>query len=150
MVKCEKCGAEIPQGASFCPGCGAPREPEAPAPVPTPTPPPAPQQTYYPPPPKRSGGSGIKGIVDTFLTKQMIMLGFFFGVLISWIAKIVGDVFSFDTNSLLYGIVNIVNYTFMAGVGFLLLSGGFLNIKLSKYIRVGLIVAGALILAANI
>jgi hypothetical protein len=147
MVKCDKCGAEIPDGASFCPGCGAPQPEKKPAPAQTSPP----QQTYYQPPPsRRSGVSGINGIIGTFFSKQMIIIGLFIGVLIAWITKVAGDIMNFPLYTLEYSIVNIVNYTFMAGVGFLLLGGGFLNCKLSKYIRIGLIVAGGLILAYNI
>lgn len=159
-VKCDKCGGIIPDGASFCPGCGNPKAPEPPAPQPpTPEPKPQPQQTTPPPPapamqpvykpPKKSGMSGIKGIIDAFTTKTMIVLGLLIGVLVAWIARIVNDLFlrigSFESD-----LFSIINYTFMTGVGLVLLLGGFFNKIINKYVRVGLIVAGALIIAANL
>jgi len=154
-VKCDKCGGIIPDGASFCPGCGAPKAAEPPAPEPTPQtqqnapppPAPAPQPVYRPP--KKSGMSGVQGLIDALTTKTMIVLGLLIGVLVAWIARIVNDLFlrvgTFESD-----LLSVVNYTFMTGVGLVLLLGGFFNKIINKYVRVGLIVAGALIIAANL
>ena len=151
-VKCNKCGADIPDNAAFCPGCGAPKSAEQPTPEPAtesqpiaaPPPAPAPKPVRQP----VSSGAGFEGMIETFLSAKMILLGFFIGILVAWIARIVNQfIYSGD---MAYQALNIVNFTFMAGVGGLLLCGGFLNNKLDKYIRVGLIVAGGLILAANL
>lgn len=149
--KCNKCGADIPDGASFCPSCGASKTFEQPAHMPTQSVTPPPQPAYQPPaPPKprRSSGNGMQGIVDTFFSKQMIMIGLFVGILVAWISKVIGEFvnqFSLESN-----ILNVMNYTFLAGAGIILLGGGILNNKFNNYIRVGLIVAGGVILAMNL
>jgi hypothetical protein len=149
--KCNKCGADIPDGASFCPSCGASKPFEQPAPMPTQPVTPPPQPAYQPPAqpkPKRSSGNGMQGIVDTFFSKQMIMIGLFVGILVAWISKVIGEFvnqFSLESD-----ILNVMNYTFLAGAGIILLGGGILNNKFNNYIRVGLIVAGGVILAMNL
>ncbi len=90
----------------------------------------------------------MQGIVDTFFSKQMIMIGLFVGILVAWISKVIGEFvnqFSLESD-----ILTVMNYTFLAGAGIILLGGGILNNKFNNYIRVGLIVAGGVILAMNL
>jgi len=131
MVKCSKCGAEIPDEAGFCPGCGAPKEQKQPVAQP------------MPPAPKKSSGSGVKGLIYTVTSPMMLTIGLFIGILVAWIIRLVGQFF-------VHAAINVVNLTFMTGIGGLLLFTGLLNDKYSKYIRVGLIVAGAVILSTNL
>jgi hypothetical protein len=146
MVKCSKCGADIPDAAAFCPGCGTPKSAEQPAPQATqaqtsqPSAQPAPQ-------PRKSEGSGLQGLIDTLFSKLMIILGLFIGILVAWICRVIAQ---FVTWGIGNQVLNLLNFTFMAGVGLLLLGGGLFNKNFDKYIRVGLIVAGGLILAANL
>jgi hypothetical protein len=128
MVKCAKCGAEIPGEAGFCPGCGAPKPAEQPAPQP------------MQPVPKASGGDGLHGIADTVFSKVMIMLGICIGLLLAWIGKIL-TVF---TSGTAYSVGNVLVFTGLAGMGFVLLGGGFLNKGIDKYIRLGMIITGGL------
>ncbi len=136
-VKCSKCGADIPDTAAFCPSCGAPK-PSQPAPQPPTSRPP--QQQSYP-----SGGqsksSGLEGFVKTIFSKMFIMLGVCIGILIAWIGSII-NLFAAQ-----YGNVG----SFLSGFGFLgaglmMFGGGFLNHKIDKYIRLGLVLIGGYII----
>ena len=154
-VKCIKCGADTPDNASFCPSCGAPKQVEQPDVFQNqePVDQPAPQQTYVAPPPpvpktKKPAGEDIKKLIDTLFTKKMIIIIFFIAVLVAWITRIINQfVYAGSTAS---NALNIVNFTFMAGIGAILFSGGLLNTKFDKYLRLGLIIAGALFLVQNL
>ena len=130
MVKCSKCGADIPDEAGFCPGCGAPKQDQQPAPQP------------MQPAPKKSGG-GVKGFIYTISSPMMLTIGLFIGILVAWIVRIVGQFVN-------HAALTVVNLTFLTGVGGFLLFTGLLNDKYSSYIRVGLIVAGGVILSTNL
>jgi len=121
------------------------------APPPPPQKPPkAPKQKKVKPPkppkPPKTGPSGIQGFINFAFTIKMMMIGVFITILIGWIARIAAQF----TIGNLYKAMNVINFTFMAGTGIILLFGGILNSKLDKYLRIGLIIAGALILAANL
>jgi hypothetical protein len=155
VSKCKRCRAEIPEEAAFCPACGAPKPEELPpesAPKSQPVPQQAPQptQTAQPVQPKlkKSSGAGFQGLIDTFLSMKMMLLVILIGILVAWIALIV-DQFYPTTNNV-DRIMTILNFTFMAGVGGILLFGGLLNNKFDKYIKLALIVAGGLILATSL
>ena len=135
MVKCEKCGADIPDGAAFCPGCGAPRPVQLQAP-------PAPQPTYQPKPVKQSSGAGMKGFADTIFSRMMIMLGVSIALLLAWIGKIL----TIFTSGTVYQVGNILTFTGLTGIGFILFGGAFLNTKLNNYIRLGMIVAAGILI----
>lgn len=140
-VKCSKCGADIPDNAAFCPSCGAQKpqnvQPSQPAPQPPTNRPP--QQTYS------SGGgqskSGLEGFVKTIFSKMFIMLGVCIGVLIAWIGSII-NLFAgqyANVGSFLSG------FGFL-GAGLMMFGGGFLNHKIDKYIRLGLVLIGGYII----
>ena len=128
--KCGNCGADIPDNATFCPGCGAPKA--------------AGQQTpVAQPAPMKSGGAGFQGIIDTFLSRTMILIGLFVGVLIAWILRIIGQFYA-------HVAITIAYITFMTGVGGLLICGGFLNKNINVYIRAALIAVGGIIIAIHL
>ena len=149
--KCDKCGAEIPDNASFCPGCGAPNQPEQPSvfekqePVPEQ---PA-KQTYQAPPPpvpkpKKPAGQGLKNLADTLFSKMIIMLAICLGFLLAWIGKILTIFTDFGTTS--YDAGTVLLFTGLSGMGFVMLGGALLNKKFDKYIRLGMLVSGGLII----
>ena len=135
VSKCVKCGANIPKGAGFCPACGAPKAEAAPQPVAQPV-------------PVKKAGSDLQGMIDTLLSPKIITIGFFIGVLVAWISRIVNQFLFVGTAP--YSAMIIVRFTFMAGVGGLLLCGGFLNTKLNVYVRAALIAAGGVIVGINV
>jgi len=144
-VNCSKCGAEMPNDAVFCPACGAPKPAGNPAPAPTvPQTQPAPVSQ----PVAKKAGTDFSGMIDTFFSLKMMVIGFFIAVLVAWIARVVNQFMMPGTAAA--DVLSVVNITFMAGIGAILLLGGFLNTRLDKYMRVGLLIAGALILAQNL
>ena len=131
-VKCKKCGADIPDDAAFCPSCGSPKPQPQQA---------APMQAQ----PQKSGDGGMKNFIETVFSMKLIVLGLFIALLIAWITRLVGLFVIGITNPM-----NAVSITFMAGAGVILLFGGMLNSKHNKYLRLGMIISGALFLAMNI
>ncbi len=141
--KCSKCGADLSKDAAFCPLCGASKEAE-----PVQSQPVAQPRPVAPPPkPVKTGPSGMDGFIDFVFSLKMIVIGLFIAVLVAWITRLVGQFVTFGNASLA---VNIVNFTFMAGAGGLLLVGGLLNNKLNVYVRAALMVTGGLLLAINL
>ena len=131
VSKCGKCGANIPEGAGFCPACGAPKEAAQPAPA------------AQPAAPAKSGGPNYQGFIDTIFSRMFVTIGFFIGVLVAWILRLVGSFFVHPAITVMY-------LTFMTGLGGFLLCAGFLNSKYNIYIRAGLMVAGAAIIATHL
>ncbi len=143
-INCNKCGAAMPDDASFCPACGEPKPVVKPAPAPKPQTQPMPVQK----PVSKSAGTDFLGMIDTFFSVKMMVIGFFIAVLVAWIARLVNQFMMPGTMAA--DVLNVLNITFMAGIGAILFLGGFLNTRLDKYMRVGLLIAGALILAQNL
>ena len=144
-VKCNKCGAQIPEGAAFCPGCGAPKTDQ------NQTPPPPAQQTPPPPPPpvqpvKVKGSSGYDGFIDSMFSRMVIVIIVGVFIMIAWIARLV----NMFVGGSIGQAMTIMNFTFMTGAGLMAAGGGFLNQKYNIYIRVGLIAAGSILIATNI
>jgi len=135
-VKCNKCGANIPDSAAFCPNCGA-AKPSKQAPSP-----PAAQPTYQKP--SAAGGPGLKGLVDTFFSKLMIMLGVGIGIFLGWISRIINQFITFGIGN---SASTVIGFTGLSIAGFMLLGGGFLNKKIDKSLRMGMIITGGIILA---
>ena len=73
VSKCGKCGANIPEGAGFCPACGAPKEAAQPA----------------APAPAKSGSPNYQGFIDTIFSRMFITIGLFIAVLVAWILRLV-------------------------------------------------------------
>ena len=128
-IKCVRCGANIPATAAFCPGCGAPKAEIQPQIMVQQVP--------------MSGGSDMQGMIDKLFSKILITIALFIGILLTWIFRIVGQFFA-------HPVITILGFTFMVGVGGILLCGGFLNKNLDNYSRVGLIIAGGFILALHL
>jgi len=132
-VKCSKCGADIPDTAAFCPGCGAakPNQPQAPS-------------YSKPPAPVGGEGAGLEGLVKTVFSKMLIMIGFAIAILLSWIGSLLvvfgvnGSIGSFLTG---FGFV---------GGGFILFGGGFLNKGIDKYVRLGMILIGGYMIISGV
>jgi len=149
-IKCDKCGAEVPDNASFCPGCGAPKPAEQPAVFEKQEPKSEPaKQTYQAPPPpvpkpKKPAGQGLKNLVDTLFSKMFIMLGIFLGFLLAWIGKILTIFMNSETTG--YDTGTVLLFTGLSGMGFVMLGGGLLNHKFDKYIRLGMLVSGGLMI----
>ncbi len=140
--KCSKCGNIIPDGAGFCASCGAPKAGGQPI------------QQYQQPMP--STGGGLNDMVKMLFSKKLIALGILIGILLIFISIFIWtfaypDADTKDADD--YGILKIP--AIMSHLGFFIISavllcGGLLNTSFDKYIRLGMILAGAWILAATL
>ena len=166
--KCSKCGADLSADAEFCPLCGTkkvaqPVQPEQPAPV---QPEPVQQQpaqtqptAVSPPPPKpvKTGG-GAQGFIDLIFSKMLLTIGVGICFLVAWIAKLIMQFIDqweyslggITSQTTAFTAMYVLNFTFMAAAGLLLFGAGFLYKKYNTYIRIGLIVAGAVVLSTSI
>jgi len=149
VSKCPKCGANIPDAADFCPGCGAPKAAAQPV-QPRPTPVAQPSQQ-----PVKSG-AGMHGFIETVFSKMFLTIGVGVCLLIAWICKLIMqfiDQFEISrttgmaTQTTGYTALYVLNFTFLAGAGIILLFAGILYMKYKLHVRLGLIIAGAFLLA---
>lgn len=131
VSKCDKCGAKIPAGAGFCPACGAPKAAE-PAPQPPPATP-TPQQVS-------SGPNQLIGMFDTIFSKIPIFIMILLGLLFACIGGILVFFLS-GTGAQAGAVMNSLGFVF---IGTFLLMGGLVNKDFDKYVRVGMIISGAL------
>jgi hypothetical protein len=88
----------------------------------------------------------MAGLADTLFSKFMIMLGVSIGILLLWIGALLRN-FAGGTGSTINGIFS---PTAFAGIGLLAFGGGFLNKKIDKYVRMGMIVIGGLMIVFGI
>lgn len=137
-TKCNNCGAQIPKGAAFCPGCGAPKAVEKPAPQPAQTQPmaaaPAPQTG-----PK--GPDPILALINTLSTQVVMFMMIFLGIIIACIG---GLIFLFASDITMYRVGIILNVLGCLFIGMFLLLGGIGNKDYDKFVRLGMILGGAL------
>lgn len=147
--KCLKCGADLTKDAAFCPLCGEPKEAEPVQPQPVAQPEPVQQpvqsQPVAPQPkPVKTGPGGLQGLVDLAFSKLVIMLAVGIGVLLAWIGAILVTYSDYGVTG------SFLATTGFTGMGLILLGGGFLNNKLDKYIRLGMILIGGYIIVTAI
>ena len=126
-IKCASCGADIPDKAAFCPACGAPKQEKEPEPKKTPV-----QQ------PSKS----IPELVESIFTETNIFLLIPLGVLLACIGGLINFYggFNYSTAGI---IVNVLGVLF---IGMSLLMGGILIKKYDKFVRLGMILGGAIML----
>jgi len=126
-------------------------------------PPSKPKKVKPPKPPRAPGESPFTSIANMVFSKMVIMLGICIGILLAWIGTIIGYIIGntttvSTTTTIIAGGSQTVNNTGvlingiltslgLVGIGFLLLGGGLLNKDFDKYIRIGMIISGGLVLA---
>jgi len=123
-TKCPNCGAQIPDKAAFCPGCGAPKA--------------AARRRKVAQPAKQPAGPGIGETVEKLSSLQMISIGIFIGVLLAGIGKLI---------SLFFGLGIILTIIGLNGAGLAMLFGGLFNKNLNPTLRGGLATAGGIMLS---
>ncbi|KYK29101.1 hypothetical protein AYK20_00830 [Thermoplasmatales archaeon SG8-52-1] len=140
VKKCINCEAKIPAGSGFCPACGAQIVDEQKKP----------KSDINPviSKPVKSGQGGFKDLINFITSFKIMVLCLIIAVLVAWITKIIIQYQT--TYSSAYDALNIVNFTFMAGIGIILFLGGLFNSKINTYLRTGLIITGGLFLALNL
>ena len=140
VKKCTSCQAKIPAGAGFCPACGAQIVNEQTKP----------KSETNPgiSKPIKSGQGGIQDLIYFITSFKMMVLCLVIAVLVAWITKIINQYQT--TYSSAFTAVNIVNFTFMAGIGLILFLGGLFNSKINTYLRTGLLITGGLFIVLNL
>jgi hypothetical protein len=135
-LKCANCGANIPDKAAFCPACGAPKAEVQPEQQPAQTPKPVQQQ------PSKS----IPELVESIFTETNMFIMIPLGVLIACIGGLISFYggFNYATAGV---IVNVLGVLFIA---MFLLMGGITIKNYDKYVRLGMIVGGAIMLTWTI
>ena len=131
--KCVNCGVNIPASAAFCPNCGAQKAAQT-----------APQQmaTAPAPQPGFGGPSSIIGMLDTVFSKIIIFVMILLGLLLACIG---GILVAFTSGGVLKAgaILNSIGFVF---IGTFLLMGGLVNREFDNYVRLGMVISGALML----
>lgn len=147
IKRCLKCGADIPEGAEFCPGCGAPKgakavtrqEPQPQQPMYQ-----QPQQMYQQPKASLSAQnvSPLAGIFDMFFSKTGIIMGVAIGILLAWIGVLIA-IFSRENLNISISLIS----TGFAAMGLVLVGGGVWNKKIETNARLGMVLIGGYIAA---
>lgn len=144
--KCIKCGTKIPKEARFCPSCGAEKvvatpPPAQPQPVQQPV-----QPQQMPPQQMRAPARPIHEAFGPLFSKNLIIIGVLLGILLAWIGEIIARFTTFTTSTVGF-ILNSLGFVFM---GLFLTGGGILNKNFDNFVRIGLIIAGAIVLGMGI
>ena len=131
-IKCTSCGANIPEKAAFCPACGAPKKDMQPE-----TKQAKPAQT-----PVSQPSKSIPELVESIFSETNIFLLIPLGVLLACIGGIINFYGGF--NLITAGII--VNVFGVLLIGMSLLMGGMLIKKYDNFVRLGMILGGAIML----
>ena len=144
--KCLKCGTKIPKEARFCPSCGAEKAIETPQPVqslPVQQPQPTKSQQMQPQP-MPSPSRPMYETLGPLFSKNLIIMGVLIGILLAWIGEIVARF------TIYLGAGWVLNSLGFVFVGLFLTGGGIINKNIDKFVRLGLIVGGAITLGMGI
>ena len=144
VSKCNNCGAVIPAGAAFCPGCGAPKAAEQPASQPM-------QQTtqYHP---AYTGMNSLQGLLDTIFSTKLIILGILFGLLFVWIGAVLNTFIFPPPSNDLTGI-RVAGFLSSFGLfvmGIFTIGGGIADKNLDKYVRLGMVLGGIWLVSSSL
>lgn len=128
MVKCSKCGENIPDEARFCPACGAARLGAQQA-----------QQPAYRSmkPSTLKNVSPLEGIFDMVFSKTAIILVIALGILFAWIGTVI-MVFASSSAD----IATLISSMGFAAMGLFIAAGGIWNSKIDKFVRLAMVLIG--------
>jgi hypothetical protein len=136
-LKCANCGANIPDKAAFCPGCGAPKVENQPEQK---------QPTQTPQPVQQQPSKSIPELVESIFTETNMFIMIPLGVLLACIGGLINFYggFNYSTAGI---IVNVLGVLF---IGMFLLMGGITIKNYDKFVRLGMILGGAIMLTWTI
>ena len=129
---CLKCGTKIPKGAKFCPSCGAVKAVGTSQPV--------------QPQPMPSASRPMHEALEPLFSKTLIIVGVLFGILFAWIGRNIAVGGGF-------GLISVATYIRSLGffaMSLFLMGGGIVNKDIDKYVRLGMIIAGAITISMGI
>lgn len=143
-VKCNKCGANIPDKADFCPACGAPKAVAQPAaqPVAQPT---QPRPVVQKASAVSKNASPLEGLFHMVFSKTAIVLGIGIGILLLWIGVVIAIFASGSSDIAMF-----LSSMGFAAMGFLLLGGGIWNNKINVYARLAMVLIGGFLVVNGI
>lgn len=135
-VKCPNCGANIPDKAAFCPSCGAPKQEQQPEQKQS-----APTQT-----PVQQPSKSIPELVESIFTETNMFIMIPIGVIIACIGGLINFYggFNYSTAGI---IVNVLGVLF---IGMFLMMGGITIKNYDKFVRLGMILGGAIMVTWTI
>jgi hypothetical protein len=135
-LKCPSCGANIPDKAAFCPACGAPKQEQQPE-----TQKADPKQT-----PVQQPSKSIPELVESIFTETNMFIMIPLGVLIACIGGLINFYggFNYSTAGI---IVNVLGVLF---IGMFLMMGGITIKNYDKFVRLGMILGGAIMVTWTI
>jgi len=144
VSKCNNCGAAVPAGAAFCPGCGAPKAAEQSASQPT-------QQTtqYHP---AYTGQNSLQQVLDGIFSTKIILLGILFGLLFVWIGAILNIFILPPATSDLTGL-RVAGFLSSFGLfimGIFTIGGGIADKSLDKFVRLGMLLGGLWLVSSSL
>ena len=136
MVKCSKCGANIPDEAGFCPSCGTSKSGEQRT-----------QQPVYRPvkASKSNDASPLEDIFNMVFSKTAIILVIALGILFAWIGTVI---IIFATGSA--DIATLLSSMGFAAMGLFLTGGGLWNSKIDKFVRLAMVLIGIYLVAHSL
>ena len=136
MVKCSKCGANVPDEAEFCPACGTKNPGELRA-----------QQPVYKSM-KTSNPKNVSPLEDIFnmlFSKTVIILVIALGILFAWIGTVI---IIFASGSA--DIATLISSMGFAALGLFLTGGGIWNSKIDKFVRLAMVLIGIYLIAHSL
>lgn len=139
-VKCNKCGADIPDKAGFCPSCGAPK-----AVAQTVVQPAQPQPVVQRASAVSKNASPMEGLFHMVFSKTAIILGIGIGILLLWISVVIA-IFASGSSDIAF----LLSSMGFAAMGFLLLGGGIWNNKINVYARLAMVLIGGFFIVNGI
>lgn len=132
VVKCNKCKASLPDGASFCPSCGAPKSVQQQT-----GPTYQPQQTNYRGSMYSGGMSPFENVFYMLFSKTTVIIGVLIGILLAWISLVI-TIFTTGNGDL----ARLIASMGFAGIGFLLIGAGVWNNRIDRFVRLGMVLIG--------
>jgi len=140
IVKCYKCGADIPDKAVFCPACGAPKAEAQPVAQPA-----QPQPFALGASAISNNASPMEGLFYMVFSKTAIILGIGIGILFLWISVVIA-IFASGSSDIAF----LLSSMGFAAMGFLLLCGGIWNIKINVFTRLAMVLIGGFLIVNGI
>ena len=149
VVKCNKCGADIPEKAGFCPACGAPKAEAEPVAKPA-QPQPIVKSAQTQPVASAAlatskNASPMEGLFYMVFSKTAIILGIGIGILLLWIGVVIA-IFASGSSDVAF----LLSSMGFAAMGFLLLGGGIWNNKINVYTRLAMVLIGGFLIVNGI
>ena len=133
-IKCAKCGAEMPENATFCPACGAPKEEKKETPK---------KESAAAPKSEPNISRSPQEMINSFFTEKNMFIMIPLGVLIACIGGLV-YLFSGSITGLRAGLI--INIFGCLLIGMFLLMCGITIKSYDKFVRLGMIVGGVILL----